>query len=75
MGDAIKIFLSQVCIQKAIPFAPTTCLQLILDNSSLEEIEARYTDHTFNAEISAALIERPTRKFKSAAETLRALKT
>jgi antitoxin component of RelBE/YafQ-DinJ toxin-antitoxin module len=75
VGDAINIFLSQVCIQKAIPFTLTTRLHLNLDNASLEEIEARYADRTFNAETSAALNERPTRKFKSAAETLRALKT
>lgn len=75
VGDAINIFLSQVCIQKAIPFTLTTRPHLNLDNASLEEIEARYADRTFNAETSAALNERPTRKFKSAAETLRALKT
>jgi addiction module RelB/DinJ family antitoxin len=75
VGDAINIFLSQVCIQKAIPFTLTTRPHLNLDNASLEEIEARYADRTFSAETSAALNERPTRKFKSAAETLRALKT
>ena len=75
VGDAINIFLSQVCIQKAIPFALTTRPHLNLENASLEEIEARYADRTPNTETRAALNERPVRKFKSATETLRALKT
>lgn len=75
VGDAINIFLAQVCIHKAIPFDLTTRPHLSLDNANLEEIEARYADRTPNAETSAALKERPTRRFKSAAETLSALKT
>jgi addiction module RelB/DinJ family antitoxin len=74
VGDAINIFLSQVCIQKAIPFTLTTRPHLNLENASIEEIEDRYVERTLTAETSAALNERPSKGFKSAAETLRALK-
>ncbi len=73
VGDAINLFLGQVCIQKAIPFALTTRPRLDLSNATLEEIEERYADRTPNAETAAALSERPTRRFKSAAQALRSL--
>ncbi len=53
----------------------TTRPHLNLDNSSLEEIEERYADRTFNAETYTALNERPTRRFRSATETLSSIKT
>ena len=46
-----------------------------LSNSNLEAIEERYANRIPNAETSAALSERPVRRFKTAAEVLRSLKT
>jgi len=74
VGDAINLFLGQVCIQKGIPFALTTRPHLDLSNAKLEEIEERYAGRTPNAETSAALSERPARRFKSAASALHSLK-
>ena len=73
VGDAINLFLGQVCIQKAIPFALTTRPRLDLSNATLEEINERYADRIPNAETAAALSERPARRFKSAAQALRSL--
>ena len=74
VGDAINLFLGQVCIQKAIPFPLTTRPRLDLSNATLEEIEKRYTERTPNAETAAALGERPARRHKTAAQALRSLK-
>lgn len=46
-----------------------------LTNSDLEAIEERYANRISNAATSAALSERPVRRFKTAAEVLRSLKT
>lgn len=73
-GDAINLFLSQVGIQKAIPFPLTTRPHLNLDNASLEKIEERYAKRIPNPETVAALREKPTRRHKTALQTLRALK-
>lgn len=75
VGDAINLFLAQVCIQKGIPFALTTRPHLDLGNATLEEIEERYADRTPNAETAAALRERPARRFKSASSALRSLES
>lgn len=64
VGDAINLFLGQVCIQKAIPFPLTTRPHLDLSNATLEEIEERYAERVPNAETAAALNERPTRRHK-----------
>ncbi len=74
VGDAINLFLAQVCIQKAIPFPLTTRPHLDLGNATLEEVEQRYAERTPNAETAAALSERPGRRHKSAAQALRSLK-
>ncbi len=73
VGDAINLFLGQVCIQKGIPFALTTRAHLDLSNATLEEIEDRYAERIPNAETAAALNERPARRFKSASSALRSL--
>ena len=73
MGDAINLFLGQVCIQKGIPFPLTTRPHLDLGNATIQEIEERYSERIPNPETSAALSERPTRRYKSASETLRSL--
>jgi hypothetical protein len=46
-----------------------------LSNSNLEAIEERYANRIPNAETSAALSERPVRRFKTASQVLRSLKT
>ena len=76
LGDAINLFLGQVCIQKGIPFALTTRPHLDLSNASIEEIENRYAEKTPNAVTRAALEERPAkgRRHKSASEVLKALR-
>lgn len=73
VGDAINLFLGQVCIQKGIPFPLTTRPHLDLSNATLEQIEERYADRTPNAATASALNERPTRRFKSASSALRSL--
>ena len=73
VGDAINLFLGQVCIQKGIPFALTTRPRLDLNNATLEEIEERYAGRTPNPETAAALGEKPTRKFKTVSQALRSL--
>lgn len=74
VGDAINLFLGQVGIQKGIPFPLTTRPHLDLSNATLEEIEERYAERTPNPETAAALSERPTRRYKTAAQALRSLK-
>ena len=64
-GEAINLFLAQVCIQKAIPFALTTRPHLHLGNATLEDIEARYAERIPNTETAAALKEKPSRRHKS----------
>jgi len=73
VGEAINLFLGQVCIQKGIPFALTTRPHLDLSNATLEEIEERYAERTPNLETAAALSERPARRHKSASQVLRSL--
>jgi addiction module RelB/DinJ family antitoxin len=76
VGDAISLFLSQVGIQKGIPF-PVTARRLDLDNASMEEIERRYAGRIPNARTRAALNEdtRKARRYKSADQLLKALKS
>lgn len=73
-GDAINLFLGQVCIQKAIPFSLTTRPHLDLNHATLEEIEERYAARTPNAKTAAALAERPKRRFKTVAQAIHSLK-
>jgi len=73
VGDAINLFLGQVCIQKGIPFALTTRPHLDLSNATVEEIEERYAERTPNPETAAALNERPIRRYKTASQALRSL--
>ena len=77
LGDAINLFLSQVSIQKGIPFPLTTRPHLDLNNATIEEIEERYAERTPNANTRAALKEstRGARRHKSASAVLKALKT
>jgi addiction module RelB/DinJ family antitoxin len=72
-GEAINLFLAQVCIQKAIPFPLCTRPRLDLENATLQEIEERYAERIPNAETAAALTEKPARRFKTSAEALRSL--
>jgi len=76
LGDAITLFLSQVGIQKAIPFPLTAQPRLDLSNASLEKIERRYARRTPTPETQAALNEdtRKSRRYKSSAQLLKALK-
>ena len=73
VGDAVNLFLAQICIQKGIPFALTTRPHLDLSNATIEEIEERYAERLPTPETAAALNERPTRRYKTAAQALRAL--
>jgi DNA-damage-inducible protein J len=75
VADAINLFLSQVSIQKGIPFIPTTRPHLHLGNASLEEIEERYAERIPNAETSTALREKPSKQFKNAAQALKSIKS
>ncbi|MEX1119055.1 MAG: type II toxin-antitoxin system RelB/DinJ family antitoxin [Terrimicrobiaceae bacterium] len=74
VGDAINLFLAQVCIQKGIPFALTTRPHLDLSNATIEDIEERYAERTPNPETAAALSEKPARRYKSASQVMRSLK-
>ena len=76
VGDAINLFLSQVGIQKCIPFPLTTRPYLDLSNASIREIEQRYAERIPNAATRAALKESTSkaRRYKSAAQVLKALK-
>ncbi|MEI6033390.1 MAG: type II toxin-antitoxin system RelB/DinJ family antitoxin [Verrucomicrobiae bacterium] len=73
VGDAINLFLSQICIQKGIPFALTTRPHLDLTNATVEEIEERYSERSPTPVTAAALNERPTRRYKSASQALRSI--
>jgi len=76
-GDAINMFLSQVGIQKGIPFPVTARPRLDLSNATIEEIEKRYADRIPNAETQAALAEdlRKAPRYKTAAQLLKSLKS
>jgi len=76
LSDAITLFLSQVGIQKAIPFPLTTQPRLDLSNAPLEEIERRYADRIPTPETQAALAEdtRKARRYKSSSDLLKTLK-
>jgi addiction module RelB/DinJ family antitoxin len=76
VGDAINLFLSQVGIQKGIPFPLTTRRDLDLSNATLAEIEERYADRIRNAKTKAALAEDTSSapRYKSASLLLKALK-
>ena len=76
VGEAINLFLSQVGIQKGIPFPVTTRPRMELGNASPEEIERRYAKRIPNAETRAAINEdtRKARRYKSADQMLKALK-
>ena len=73
VGDAVNLFLGQICIQKGIPFALTTRPHLDLSNATIEEIEERYAERVPSPETAAALNERPARRYKTAAQALRSL--
>jgi addiction module RelB/DinJ family antitoxin len=77
VGDAINLFLSQVGIQKGIPFPITARPRLDLDNANLEEIERRYAKRIPNAKTRAALNEdtRKAPRYKTAGQLLKALKS
>jgi len=77
VGDAINLFLSQVGIQKAIPFPLTARRTLNLENATIEEIERRYVTRAPNARTEAALKEDTSkaRRYKSAGQLLKALKS
>lgn len=77
VGEAINLFLSQVGIQKGIPFPLTAQRRLDLGNASMEEIERRYEGRALNAKTRAALNEdtRKARRYKSADQILKALKS
>ena len=77
VGDAINLFLSQVRIQKGIPFPITARPRLDLANATIEEIGKRYETRTPNAKTRAALGEdtRKARRYKSADQLLKALKS
>ncbi len=70
VGDAINLFLGQVCIQKAIPFALTTRPHLDLSDATLEEIEERYDERIPSATTAAAMSEKPALRHKTAAQKL-----
>lgn len=76
LGDAINLFLGQVCIQKGIPFALTTRPHLDLTNATIGEIEDRYAERIPNAETRAALNEKTAkaRRHKSASQLLKSIK-
>lgn len=77
LSDAIALFLSQVDIQKAIPFPLTAQPRLDLSNATVEEIERRYARRIPTSETEAALAEdtRKARRFKSSSQLLKALKS
>lgn len=76
LSDAIALFLSQVGIQKAIPFPLTAQPRLDLSNASLEKIERRYARRIPTPETQAALNEDTgkARRYKSSRQLLKALK-
>jgi addiction module RelB/DinJ family antitoxin len=76
VGDAVNLFLSQVGIQKGIPFPVTTQRRLDLGNASIEEIETRYAGRKPNARTRAALNEdtRKAPRYKSTDQLFKALK-
>ena len=76
LSDAITLFLSQVGIQKAIPFPLTAQPRLDLSNAPLEKIERRYARRIPTPETQAALNEdtRKARRYKSSSQLLKALK-
>jgi addiction module RelB/DinJ family antitoxin len=74
VADAINLFLSQVSIQKGIPFTPTTRPHLHPGHASAGEIERRYSERIPNPETAAALREKPSKRFKTAAQVLESLK-
>jgi addiction module RelB/DinJ family antitoxin len=76
LSDAISLFLSQVGIQKAIPFPLTALPRLDLSNATPREIEERYAAKIPTPETRAALSEntRKTKRFKSSKQLLKSLK-
>lgn len=76
LSDAITLFLSQVGIQRAIPFPLTAQPRLDLSNASIEKIERRYAKRIPTPETEAALHENTgkARRYKSSRQLLKALK-
>lgn len=76
-GEAINIFLSQVVIQRGLPFAVTTNRHLTLANATLEEIELRYKDRIPNKESIGALSENlgKAKSHRSSKSLLQSLKS
>jgi addiction module RelB/DinJ family antitoxin len=76
LGEAINLFLSQVSIQKGIPFPLTTHPHLNLSNATIEQIEERYTGRVPNATTRAALQEGTggKKRYRTASAMLKALK-
>ena len=77
IGDAISLFLSQVSIQKAIPFPLTASPRLDLSNATPEQIERRYAAKTPTPETLSALNEDTSkaRRYNSSKQLLKALKS
>ena len=75
VGEAVNLFLSQISIQKGIPFPLTTLPRLDLTNASIDEIEQRYASRIPAPETVAALNEdtRKARRYKSSRQLLKAL--
>jgi len=77
LGEAIGMFLSQVGIQKGIPFPLTTSRRLDLANATIEEIESRYAERIPNAATRAALAEdtRSAARYRSVRQLIKALES
>ena len=77
LSDAITLFLSQIGIQKAIPFPLCAHPRLDLNNAPLDEVERRYAQRIPTSETLAALNEDTgkARHHKSARQLLKALKS
>lgn len=76
-GDAINIFLSQVVIQKGIPFVLTSRPHLDLSHATLSEIESRYKDRIPNQATQVALAEDlvSSKRHKSTKSLMQSLKS
>ena len=76
-GDAINLFLSQIVIQRGLPFPVTTQQHLSLDNATLEQIQQRYKERIPNTESEAALAEdlSHAKQYKSSDSVLKSLKS
>ncbi len=76
-GEAINIFLSQVAIQKGIPFSLTTREHLDLTNASIAQIERRYQERILNQKTQISLAENleNTKRHKTVKTLLKSLRS